>query len=89
MTYKTVVVPYTPKTKKLAAAIENVANAHACEGWEVVGFSVTPAGKAIVMFSVPEAPACECCCGEPSDAPACEEPTVAGEETPEAVGDAQ
>lgn len=95
MTYKTVVVPYTPKTKKLAAAIESAANAHACDGWEVVGFSVTPAGKGILMFSVPEEPACDCCCCEQETeqheaaCAECETDPAAETETAEAVGDAQ
>ena len=74
MTYKTVVVDYSPKTKKMAAAIEEAANEYAREGWELVTFSVTNAAKAILVFRVPEASVPE---------------EVLEEETAEAVGDAE
>ena len=74
MTYKTIVVDYAPKTKKLAAAIEEKVNEKALDGWEPLTFSVTPAAKAIILFSVPE----DVCKESP-------EP----EETAEAVGDAE
>ena len=50
MTYKTVVIDYAPKAKKMAAAIENTANEKAQDGWELVTFSVTNSAKAILVF---------------------------------------
>ena len=49
-TYKTVVVDYAPKAKKMAAAIEDKANEMARVGWELVTFSVTLSAKAILVF---------------------------------------
>ena len=57
MIYKTVVVDYAPKAKKMAAAIEETANEYAQNGWELVTFSVTNSAKAILVFRAPEAPA--------------------------------
>ena len=54
MTYKTIMTDYTPRAKKMAAAIEQTANAKAQEGWELVTFSVTNSCKAILVFRVPE-----------------------------------
>ena len=54
MTYKAVVLDYAPKTKKMAIAVEEKANEKAAKGWELVTFSVTNSGKAILVFSVPE-----------------------------------
>ena len=54
MTYKTIVIDYAPKAKKMAAAIEKTANEKAQDGWEVVIFSVTNFAKAILAFRVPE-----------------------------------
>ena len=54
MTYKTIVIDYAPKAKKMAAVIENTANDKALEGWELVTFSVTNSAKAILVFRVPE-----------------------------------
>lgn len=62
MEYKTIVIDEALKTKKMAAEIEAKANEMAREGWETVGFSITKAGKAILLL-----------CGEPVDMP--EEPT--------------
>ena len=36
MTYKTIVIGYTPKAKERAAAIESTANERAQEGWELI-----------------------------------------------------
>ena len=55
MTYRTVVIDYVPKAKKMAAAIEKAANEYAQRGWELVTFSVTNSAKAILVFRVPEA----------------------------------
>lgn len=54
MTYKTIVIDCAAKAKKLAAAIEKTANERAQDGWELVTFSVTSSGKAILVFRVPE-----------------------------------
>lgn len=54
MTYKTIVMDYAPRAKKMAAAIEKIANEKAQEGWELVTFSVTNSCKAILVFRVPD-----------------------------------
>ena len=74
MIYKTIVVDYAPKAKKMAAAIEKTANEYAQNGWELVTFSVTNSAKAILVFRVPEAGAPE---------------ADLQEQTAEAVGDAE
>ena len=74
MTYKTIVIDYAPKAKKMASAIEKAANEYAQNGWEPVTFSVTNSAKAILLFRVPEGAAQE---GD------------LREETAEAVGDAE
>lgn len=53
MTYKTIVIDYAPKAKKMAVAIEEKANEMAQDGWELVTFSVTASAKAILVFRVP------------------------------------
>mgnify|MGYP004532977867 CR=1 FL=1 len=55
MMYKTIVIDYAPKAKKMAAAIENTANEKAQDGWELVTFSVTNSAKAILVFRTPDA----------------------------------
>ena len=55
MKYKTVVLKYNPRAKKMAEAVENVANEYAKKGWELVTFSVTLSAKAILVFEVPDA----------------------------------
>ena len=79
MTYKTIVVDYEPKARKMAAAIEKVANEYAQNGWELVTFSVTNSAKAILVFRVPEETLSD------ELAPRYDEQ----EETAEAVGDAE
>ena len=74
MTYRTIVVDYAPKAKKMAISIEKAANEYAQRGWELVTFSVTNSAKAILVFRVPEAAAQE---GDRQ------------EETAEAVGDVE
>ena len=74
MTYKTIVIDYAPKAKKMAAAVEQTANEKAQDGWELVTFSVTNSAKAILVFRVPEE--------APRDA-------AAPEEAVEAVGEAE
>ena len=54
MTYKTVVVGYAPKAKKMAEAIERTINECALDGWELLTFSVTNSAKAILVFRVPD-----------------------------------
>lgn len=54
MTYKTIVIDYAPKAKKMAAAIENTANERAKDGLEFVTFYVTNSAKAILVFRVPD-----------------------------------
>ena len=54
MTYKTLVIDYNPKAKKMAEAVETVANEKAQEDWKLVTFSVTNSAKAILVFRVPE-----------------------------------
>ena len=55
MTYKTIVIDYAPKARKMAAAIEQTANEKAQDGWELVTFSVTNSAKAILVFCAPDA----------------------------------
>lgn len=54
MTYKTIVIDYAPKAKKMAAAIESKANEMARSGCELVTFSITNSAKAILVFRMPE-----------------------------------
>lgn len=54
MTYKTIVIDYAPKAKKMATAVEQAANKYAKQGWKFVTFSITNSAKAILVFSVPE-----------------------------------
>lgn len=74
MTYKAVTIDYTPKAKKMAAAVEEKANELAQAGWELVTFSVTNSAKAILVFRVPEEARQE---------------EAASEEAAEAVGEAE
>ena len=55
MTYKTIVINYAPKAKKMAAAVEQTANEKAQDGWELVTFSVTNSAKAILVFRTSDA----------------------------------
>ena len=50
MIYKTIVIDYAPKAKKMAAAVEEKANEMAQNGWELVTLSVTNSAKAILVF---------------------------------------
>ena len=54
MIYKTVVVDYAPKAKKMAAAIEEKANEMLENGYELVTFSITNSAKAILVFKSSE-----------------------------------
>ena len=87
MTYKTIVIDYAPKAKKMAAAIEQTANEKAQDGWELVTFSVTNSAKAILVFRAPEsdAPAEDESAAEEKD----DTENAAQEETAEAVGDTE
>lgn len=80
MIYKTIVIDYAPKAKKMAAAIEDKANEVAQTGWELVTFSVTNSAKAILVFSVPE--------NTPQESISQEEVNVQ-EESDEAVGEVE
>lgn len=88
MTYRTIVIDYAPKAKKMAAAIEKTANERAQNGWELVTFSVTNSAKAILVFRTPEEalPQDTEPQGEVENAAPQNE---AAEETAEAVGDAE
>ena len=54
MKYKTVVLKYNPRAKKMAEEVEKVANEYAGKGWKLVMFSVTLSAKAILVFEVPD-----------------------------------
>lgn len=75
MNYKTIVIDYAPKAKKMAAAVERVANEYAQRGWEMISFSVTPSAKVIALFRVPE--------GETAQDPQTQEPDGEEEEPEE------
>ena len=55
MRYKTVVLKYNPRAKKMAEEVEKVANEYVEKGWKLVTFSVTLSAKAILVFEVPDA----------------------------------
>ncbi len=80
MTYKTIMIDYAPKAKKMAAAIEKTANEKAQGGWELVTFSVTNSAKAILVFRVPDGTLQE---------GLVQEENVPQEETAEVVGDTE
>lgn len=80
MTYKTIVIDYVPKAKKMAAAIEQTANQRAQAGWELVTFSVTNSAKAILVFRVPE---------DVRQEEVSQDKAAPQEETAEAVGEAE
>ena len=84
MAYKTIVIDYAPKAKKMATAIEKTANEYAQNGWELVTFSVTNSAKAILVFRVPENAHQEEIVQETAA-----QTVVPQEETAEAVGDAE
>ncbi len=52
MIYKTIVIDYAPKAKKMAEAIEEAANEYAKQGYELVSFSITNSAKAILIFKL-------------------------------------
>ena len=54
MTYKTVVIDYAPKAKKMAEAIEKTANEQVQDGWKLLIFSITNTAKAILVFYTEE-----------------------------------
>lgn len=82
MAYKTIVIDNAPKAKKMAAAIEQLANEKARAGWELVTFSVTRSAKAILLFRAPE----EVCEVEPAPEET-EQAPAPQEESAEAVGE--
>lgn len=91
MTYKTIVIDYAPKAKKMAAAIEKTANEKAQNGWELVTFSVTNSAKAILVFRVPESVSQEKASEDEAapQAEAAQDVVNVQEETAEAVGEAE
>ena len=50
MMYKTIVIDYAPKAKKMAARIEEAANKMEQDGFELVSCSITPSSKGILVF---------------------------------------
>ena len=50
MFYKSIVVDYSPKAKKMAAAIEEKANEMEKAGYELVTMAITGSSKAILVF---------------------------------------
>ena len=54
MKYKTVVLKYNPRAKKMAEEVEKTANEYAAKGWKL-SFSVTLSAKAILVFEIPDA----------------------------------
>ena len=54
MKYKTVVLKYNPRARKMAEEVEKAANEYAGKGWKLVTFSVTLSAKAILVFEIPE-----------------------------------
>lgn len=82
MIYKTIVIDYAPKAKKMAAAVEEKANEMAQNGWELVTLSVTNSAKAILVFRVSE--------DAPQEKPAEAEQKIELQvETAEAIGEAE
>lgn len=55
MKYKTVVLKYNPRAKKMVEEVEKAANEYAEKGWKLITFSVTLSAKAILVFEVPDA----------------------------------
>ncbi len=55
MVYKTIVLEYAPKAKKMAAVLEDKANEMARQGWETVSFTVTGSAKGILLLRSEEA----------------------------------
>lgn len=54
MTYKTVVIDYAPKAKKMAEAVEKTAKEQVQDGWKLLTFSITNTAKAILIFYTEE-----------------------------------
>ena len=48
--YKTMVIPYTPKAKEMAAKIETAANEMERKGFVLASCIVTPSAKGILVF---------------------------------------
>ena len=53
MAYKTIVVGYAPKTKIMAAAVEDASNKMERDGWELVTFTIIGSAKGILVFYQP------------------------------------
>ena len=56
MSYKTVALDHTSKTKDMASAVEHKANEMAEKGFELITMSITHSGKAILVFKAPDKP---------------------------------
>jgi hypothetical protein len=52
--YKTFVIDYHPQAVKMAASLEEKANAIAEDGFRVLSFSITNSGKAIILAQTKE-----------------------------------
>lgn len=50
MAYKTVVIDYAPKAKKMAMYMEDKANEMELKGWKLITASITNSAKAIMVF---------------------------------------
>lgn len=50
MAYMTKLVNYHPMDKRMAEEVETAANDMEKEGWELVTFSITNNGRAILVF---------------------------------------
>ena len=50
MMYKTIVIDYAPKAKKMAARIEEAANKMEQEGFALMSCSIMPSSKGILIF---------------------------------------
>ena len=55
MVYKTVVLEYAPKARKMAASLEAKVNEMALQGWEPVSFTVTGSAKGILLLRAEKA----------------------------------
>ena len=54
MTYKTVVIAYSPNAEHMAASIEAKANEMAAKGYTLVSATINGAAKGILVFSIEE-----------------------------------
>lgn len=52
MKYKTVVLEYNPRAKKMAEEVEKAANEYAEKGWKLLTFSITLSAKTILVLKL-------------------------------------